>query len=237
MPAARTSVAFLLLGLLIGAFAQGADIRGIVVIDKKLTARNVTPAAGSYQRGVAVDLAPGAEPDPLAFERSHVAVYIDGAARMPTTGEVAEIIQQNHRHFEPDFVVAPAGSAVSFPNFDPIFHNVFSLSKAKSFDLGNYSAGQTRTVTFPRPGIVFVNCHLHPNMAASVVVSPTPWFTRVGADGVFEIKDVPTGKYTLVAWHKSAGFFRKTVVVGDTGAEVKFVIPITEKDLRTIAQR
>jgi len=223
--------------VLIGALAQGADVRGVVVIEKKLTPRNVTPEAGSYQRGVAVDLG-GAEPDPLAFERSHVAVYIDGAPRIiGASGEITATIQQNHRHFVPDFVVVQAGSTVSFPNFDPIFHNVFSLSKAKSFDLGNYPAGQSRTVTFPHPGIVFVNCHLHPNMAASVVVSPTPWFTRAGADGGFAIKDVPTGKYTLVAWHKSAGFFRKTIVVGDTSPEIKFVIPVTEKDFPAIAKR
>jgi plastocyanin len=142
--------------------APGADIQGTVVVEKKLTRRNVTNAAGAYQRGVAVDLATVPSQDSLAFERSHVAIYIDGAAsQIASTDGVAGNIQQTHREFEPDFLVVPAGSTASFPNFDPIFHNVFSLSKPKSFDLGNYPKGQTRTLTFMRPGIVFVNCHLH----------------------------------------------------------------------------
>ena len=90
-------------------------------------------------------------------------------------------MEQQNRRFAPDLVVIPAGSSVSFPNFDPIFHNVFSLSKAKSFDLGNYSKGQTRMVTFPKPGIVAVYCHLHPNMAGTIVVTPNQWGVRVDA--------------------------------------------------------
>jgi len=157
-------------------------------------------------------------------------VYIDGAAsQIASTDGVAGNIQQTHREFEPDFLVVPAGSTASFPNFDPIFHNVFSLSKPKSFDLGNYPKGQTRTLTFMRPGIVFVNCHLHPNMAASIVVSPTRWRTRAGADGHFELTGLPPGKYTLIAWHKSAGFFLQTVLVKeDRAPEVRLVMPFAD---------
>ena len=82
-------------------------------------------------------------------------VYLEGGpapASVRAEPVTAEMEQQNRR-FSPDLVVIPAGSSVSFPNFDPIFHNVFSLSKAKSFDLGNYSKGQTRMVTFPSRGL------------------------------------------------------------------------------------
>jgi hypothetical protein len=80
--------------------------------------------------------------------------------------------------------VAPAyhrGIAVSAkapPNRDPIFHNVFSLSKTKTFDLGNCRQNETRSVAFPKPGIVQVYCHLHPNMAASIVVTPNRWAAK-----------------------------------------------------------
>ena len=103
--------------------------------------------------------------DPLAFERSRVVIYIEGTGS-PADHPITETITQTGRRFSPELVVIPAGSSVSFPNMDPIFHNVFSLSKAKSFDLGNYSKGETRVVSFSKPGIVYVDCHLHPNMAA-----------------------------------------------------------------------
>ena len=93
----------------------------------------------------------------------------------------------------------PVGSTVSFPNNDPVFHNVFSLSNSKSFDLGNYPKGHTRTVTFTKPGIVFVNCHLHPNMSAAILVSPNQWSTKADKAGHFKLQDVPPGKYTVVA--------------------------------------
>src|SRR3569833_1367482 len=80
---------------------------------------------------------------------------------------------------------------------------------------------------FPKPGIVEVYCHLHPNMTATVVVTPNRWFARPDAEGHYAIPDVPPGNYTVVAWHKSAGFFRKAVVVGSAaGATADFFIPI-----------
>jgi plastocyanin len=213
---------------LVGA-AEAGDIRGTVVIEKKLTHRTVTASAGAYQRGVAVDLGPPPAADPLAFERSHVAIYLEGPPSAPSSSanQITASIAQTHREFQPDLVVIPVGSTVSFPNFDPIFHNVFSLSKPKSFDLGNYPQGETRMVTFGKPGIVFVNCRLHPNMAASIVVSPTPWVTKADGEGRFDLSGVPAGEYTVVAWHKTAGLFRQRVTVSENQtAEVRFLIPL-----------
>jgi plastocyanin len=225
----------------LGTAVLASDLKGSILIEKKLTRRSVTNAAGTYQRGVAVDLGGGSTTDPndaLAFERSDVAIYIEeSASNLFTSDGIAGEIQQTHRQFEPDFLVVPAGSTVSFPNFDPIFHNVFSLSKTRTFDLGNYPMGQTRTVRFRRPGIVFVNCHLHPNMAASGVVCPTRWCTKSDESGRFQLAGLPPGKHTIVAWHKAAGFFRQTVTVKDGAApEVRFVIPFRET-ISSVASR
>jgi hypothetical protein len=112
---------------------------------------------------------------------------------------------------------------------DPIFHNVFSLSRTKSFDLGNYSQGETRVVTFTEPGVVVVNCHLHPNMAAVVFVTPNRWNTKADRDGHFSLREVLPGRYTVVAWHKAAGYFRKEIEVGaGRTANVEFLIPWSE---------
>jgi len=205
---------------------SAADIHGTLIVNRKLTRRNVTLSAGIYQRGTAVPVAPDAGDDPLAFEREHVAVWLEGDG--PESRTKAEMAQRERR-FSPDFVVIPAGSTVSFPNTDAVFHNVFSLSKPCHFDLGNYPRGETRFVTFDHPGIVFVNCRLHPNMAAVIVVTPNRWYATGDAAGRFTIRDVPPGRYKIVAWHKTAGYYRKEITVTSDGdASVEFVIPITD---------
>jgi len=214
---------------MLAAFALHAgSVDGLIIIKRKLTKRNVTPTVAPYQRGTAVPLGTTAtEDDPLSFERARVVIYVEG--RGPAAKPTTVALEQKERRFSPDLVVIPAGSSVSFPNLDPIFHNVFSLSKAKSFDLGYYPKDQTRTVAFNEPGIVFVNCHLHPNMAASIVVTPNVWATQSARDGKFSLKDLPPGKYEVVAWHKAAGFFRQTVEVGpSTPTAIQFFIPLDE---------
>jgi len=212
----------------IAAGAGAQNITGTILIKKKLTKPSVTPSVSVYQRGTAVKLGKDAEEDPIAYERSRVVVYLEGA--VPAADESAghtPQIQQVDRRFMPDLVVVPVGSTVSFPNMDPIFHNIYSLSKAKTFDLGAYDKGETRKVTFPKAGIVEVYCHLHPNMAATVVVTPNHWYARPDRAGQYQIHNVPPGQYTLVAWHKSAGFFRKTIVVESGHDSVAdFFIPL-----------
>ncbi len=217
------------------AFALGAGaetISGNIVIKKKLTRRNVTPEVSVYQRGTETELGKDPEQDPLAYERAHVVVYLEGPLLFTPAAEVntapAQIAQLNRR-FSPDLVVIPVGSAVSFPNMDPIFHNVFSLSKAKSFDLGSYDKGETRRVVFPKAGIVDVYCHLHPNMAATIVVTPNRFYAQPGPSGEYRIENVPAGEYTIVAWHRFAGFFRKSITVSPgRGAVADFLIPLEE---------
>jgi plastocyanin len=217
------------IGIAMFASGHAERIQGTVVIRKKLTKRRVTAVVPMYQRGPAVEFTADQVEDPLAFERSRVAVYLEGRSVQAAPGGAVVKIEQTNRRFSPETVVIQAGSKVSFPNQDPIFHNVFSLSGPKSFDLGNYPKGDTRTVTFPEPGIVYVNCHLHPNMTATIVVAPNRWNTQADRDGRFELQDVPPGKYTIVAWHKAAGFFRETVTVAAGSDEhVEFLIPIDE---------
>jgi hypothetical protein len=136
-------------------------------------------------------------------------------------------MEQINRRFQPDLLAIPVGSTVSFPNMDPIFHNVFSLSKPKAFDLGNYDKGESRSVVFAKPGVVYVNCHLHPNMAATIVVTPNQWYARANASGQYRIADVPPGQYTVVAWHKAADFFRKSILtVSGSNSTADFFIPL-----------
>jgi plastocyanin len=218
------------------AAIHAADVEGSIVIQRRLTKRSVTAPASAYQRGVTVALGSDANDDPLAFERSQVVVYLEGQLG---SKPVTATMEQKNRRFLPETLVVPVGSEVSFPNLDPIFHNVFSLSKPKTFDLGNYPKNQTRTVIFSKPGVVFVHCRLHPNMGAAIVVSPNQWSAKAEATGRFVLPHVPPGRYTIVAWHKVAGFFRQTVQVGDPRSPpVQFFIPLDESSLaKAVAQR
>jgi plastocyanin len=211
------------------AAAPSQDVTGTILIKKKLTKPSVTASVSIYQRGTAVELGKDAAEDPLSYERSRVVVYLEGP-NLPQSApghQAPATMQQLNRRFTPDLLVVPVGTAVAFPNMDPIFHNIFSLSKPKSFDLGSYDKGESRSVTFTKPGVVYVYCHLHPNMEATIVVTPNRWYARVDASGQYRIPSVPPGEYTVVAWHKAAGFFRKTIQI-EPGHNVAadFFIPI-----------
>ena len=212
--------------VLLASALYGETISGTILIQRKLTKHSVTSSVSLYQRGSTVQLNSDTAQNPIDFERSHVVVWIEGEG--PSHPAEASI-EQIGRRFVPDLVVIPVGSSVAFPNSDPIFRNVFSLSRPKSFDLGNYPKGESRSVRFNKAGIVYVGCHLHPNMAAAIAVTPSGRFARVDAAGKFEIPDLPPGKYSLIAWHKSAGSFRQSVqVLPGSGAQISFFIPLAE---------
>jgi hypothetical protein len=105
---------------------------------------------------------------------------------------------QRNKTFHPNVLAVPAGSTVQFPNNDPIFHNVFSLSGPQPFDLGLYRAGESRPRTFTHPGIYRVFCNIHPQMTALIVVVPTAHALLVPGDGRYTL-DLPPGRYRLTA--------------------------------------
>jgi len=225
-------VALCVVASTVGTAAGEGVITGHVVIAKALTKKRVT--LPTYQlRGVtlgAQDAEKREYGEPDADELLRVVVYLEGSGLNPGAPAKATLSQKN-RHFDPEIVVVPVGSTVSFPNLDAIFHNVFSLSKVKQFDLGFFPLGETRAVKFDRPGIVQVYCHLHSDMSAAIVVLPTGSWTQPAPNGTFSLSSVPPGAYDLVAWHRSAGFFRRhlTVSSGETAA-VDFVIPVRDLD-------
>ncbi len=204
--------ALILSSILAAVTGYCAELSGHVVITKKLSKKRVTLPV--YQlRGATPASVDGSE---SGNEFSNVAVFLEGQLPPPDEPTRAELEQRGQR-FAPQLLVIPVGSTVSFPNGDPIFHNVFSLSAAKKFDLGYYPAGQTRVVKFDAPGVVQVYCHLHPNMYATIVVAPNRWYTKLRDDGAFSFHDVPPGDYRLVAWHMNAGLFHNAVRVSAAG--------------------
>jgi plastocyanin len=205
------------------ASGHAGDVRGQLVISRTLTKKKVI--VPNYQmRGPIVS-----PPVQEISEYKRLAVYLEGASgETPASPGSATLLQENQR-FDPEVIVVPVGSTVSFPNGDPIFHNVFSLSPVRPFDLGYYPEGETRTVQFDKTGVVQVFCHLHADMSAAIVVAPTRWHGQPDGNGAFLFADVPAGSYQLIVWHKSAGFFRRRVTVPAEGAvSVSMEIPLQE---------
>jgi len=109
-------------------------------------------------------------------------------------------VEQRDRTFLPHVMAIPVGSTVTFPNFDGVFHNVFSTSPLAAFDLGIYKAGEAREYTFAKEGIVRLGCNLHANMSAYIAVVSAPAYVITDDSGKFSFKHLAPGKYHLKAW-------------------------------------
>jgi len=168
--------------------------------------------------------------DPSALpEIKNVVVYLKDVAFRGALPAAKGELRQEHETFLPHVLAITKGSAIDFPNDDPIFHNVFSLSSAAAFDLRRYPRGQSRSQLFAKPGIVKVYCHIHSHMSATILVLDQPHFTVPAVDGSFELADVPPGEYTVVGWHERVGERRARVRVerGKT-ATVDLSLPVEE---------
>lgn len=119
----------------------------------------------------------------------------------PADEGTSPTMMQRDTTFVPSVVAVRVGGTVAFPNGDPFFHNVFSYSSAKRFDLGRYPQGESKSVTFPEAGIVEVFCEVHEFMRGAILVAENPYYAVVGADGSFRIPGVPPGRYTIAFWH------------------------------------
>lgn len=177
---------------------------------------------------------PPAEPDSRDDEYRNVVVYIKTDARMASVnpgGDRVYRMTQEGETFIPHVLPIPVGSTVEFPNLDPIFHNVFSLSATRTFDLGRYPQGDSKSVRFDQPGLVPVFCHIHSDMSAVILVLDNPYFAVPGADHRYRIESIPPGTHTLVAWHERSLPVEVTVEVnaGET-LELNLAVPIESEE-------
>ena len=161
---------------------------------------------------------PGGSPAAHAIQEISAVAFLKGSvAGAPTRPGPMLMMTQTNNAFVPSILVVPVGSRVSFPNGDPFFHNVFSYSSAKRFDLGRFPKGQSKQVLFNEAGIVNVYCEVHVFMRSAVVVVENPLHAIVTEDGTFAIDDVPPGDYTLVVWHVDMGVAEQSVTVSASG--------------------
>jgi plastocyanin len=160
-----------------------------------------------------------------APDRRRSVVYLETAPRgafdVPSDRH-ARMDQRNER-FYPHVLAITAGTWVDFPNGDRTYHNVFSLSKTKEFNLGRYAAGHSKAVLFDQPGLVRVFCEIHSHMSAFILVFAHRYFAVTDDDGRYRIEGVPPGTYTLVAWNEGirGDGPRRVITVGDQTGDVE----------------
>lgn len=177
----------LVLALMIAPLARaGAAVEGKV----KLPAARGSGATARYQTAV-----PAGPPDPPA-----AVVYLEGPGLATETNAVVEVGQKKYQ-FTPGLLPIQKGTTVKFPNHDDDYHNVFSVSKSKRFDLGKYHKHEEpATQKFDKPGVVKLFCDIHAHMRGAILVLETPHFVKTAKDGSYRLENLPPGSYTLKAW-------------------------------------
>lgn len=161
-------------------------------------------ATGSVATGrIQLSAAAGQNADPNEITDAVVYFVPDTGASRPAPGRF-QIFSLN-KQFDPPSLVVPVGSTVSFPNKDEVLHNVFSVSPGSEFDLGLYGEGKSQEVTLKKPGVVLVNCNVHPLMQVSILVLDTPYFAHPSKLGDFKLAGLPSVPGKLVLWHPRAG--------------------------------
>jgi plastocyanin len=179
-----------------------------------------------WKRPTPTKVAPSPTPIPPGSVRVEV-VLLRGKKRLPGEDSVVWMpglraparakdyvkVAQNKKQFEPRLAIVSVGSTVDFPNYDRVFHNVFSVSTARSFDLGLYRKGKSKAVRFDQPGLVQVYCNIHPHMAAYVMVVDSPIHGVADDQGRITLRDIPAGRRTIEGWNVRGGFWSREVMI------------------------
>jgi plastocyanin len=195
------------------AAASGATIRGRVEVRRPVEEDAARPRVSAL--GVA-------EPRGTSDRRISV-VYLEtaprGAFEVPPPGHA--VLDQKDETFVPHVVAVTVGSTVEFPNSDRVYHNVFSLSKVRRFDLGRYPRGASRSVRFEEPGVVRVFCEIHSHMSAFILVFAHRYFATTDSEGRYRIEGVPPGRYTLAVWNEGEVRETRPIVVPGDGKAIE----------------
>jgi hypothetical protein len=195
--------------------ATGATLRGRIDIQRAVPTPERRPGLSDLASS-SMPLERGVRPAVVYLESTEVPKQSPLRSVPPEPGRTR--MDQRDETFMPHVLAISVGTIVAFPNNDITFHNVFSLSKPKKFDLGRYGNGKSETVLFDKPGVVRVFCDIHSHMSAFVLVFNHSYFTTTDADGRYRIDGIPAGSYTVTAWHEGTARETRTLTFPGGGA-------------------
>ncbi len=166
-----------------------------------------------------------------APNNANVVVFLLGFEEPPDIPD--RYLDQENKAFHTSVLAISKGQRVIFRNKDPINHNIFSLSKAKTFDLGLYKAPIEKSVTFNRPGLVKVFCNIHHQMNADILVLKNNKYAVTGADGKYRIEGIPTGKHKVRVWAQGSKIQSQPLVVtADSKHTQNFTVRVRQRTLK-----
>lgn len=212
-----------LVAVALGVRADGranGTIRGRIELEQAVAATQARPNVADLgmkeARGVSAD------------QRRSV-IYLETAPRgaFEDRGDLRARMDQRNETFVPHVLAVMAGTTVEFLNSDRTYHNVFSLSRIRPFDLGRYPTGKSKFIRFERPGIIRVFCDIHSHMSAFILVFGHRFFDVAAADGRFRIENVPPGTYTVAVWNETLPKeSTHRIIVPDDGGEVELNVTL-----------
>jgi plastocyanin len=190
------------LSIIPASLLAGAAVEGRVELPKSHSA---PVQAKRYERVVT-------RGDVLSTEPPLAVVYLEGSFPRRPSSPVEQVKQKNET-FIPALLPIQVGTKVEFPNLDDIYHNIFSYSRAKTFDLGRYRPDERPipSEVFDEPGLVTLRCDIHEHMRGLILVLDTPHFDKTEDDGRFRLSGLPAGHYKLKAWINSRTTLEKDV--------------------------
>jgi plastocyanin len=195
--------------LIIALLAGGAD-RGRA--QTTITGRVQLPPAALAGQTPPRYAHPGVKP--AVPEPPTAVVYLEGSFGPATNAPAAAQLWQKDLQFIPTLLPIRTGTVVEFPNADDLYHNVFSYSKPRRFDLGRYrKEDKPASQVFDKPGAIKLFCEIHEHMRATILVLDTPHFTRTDPAGQYRLEKLPAGRYTLKAWLDEKKILEKPVVL------------------------
>lgn len=187
-----TTIATALMFATLSVGAQGtASVEGTVALPAPPPLARLNPRYASQAGSL------------LTPEPPTAVVFLEGAPLPADDQPATNVVQvvQKGMQFGQGLLAVRKGTRVEFPNGDDFYHNVFSYSKAKRFDLGRFLKDEKpAAVTFDQVGVVKLYCEIHEHMRGTIVVLDTPHFVKTDTNGVYRLTGLPAGQFKLKAW-------------------------------------
>jgi hypothetical protein len=180
----------------------------------------MTPRPGVADLGSSMTMDVGQPPRAVVFLESPDVPESSVLRSQPLPPVSRARMDQRNETFAPHVLAIDVGTLVDFPNNDQTFHNVFSLSKTRRFDLGRYGRGKSKTIRFDRPGIVRVFCDIHSHMNAYIIIFNHPFHATTDDDSRYRIDNIPPGTYSVSAWHEGSARDTHSVTIPPAGGVV-----------------